>query len=186
MGKVPRDIQISVKEVVYKKADEHGYLKKGRPENSIFMENLVKDPEVGDILSQYMTKAEIKTYVKDAILNRYSKDKISEELSKDVKKIIHDIFKQRSIPIEDCKTKRISLHRLDNGEVVVIAEGTLLKWETALRKALEFTEKSPGLKIKGKKPHILLRLALMGKTINEADRKHLISSLELINVKVSL
>lgn len=182
MSKIPRDVQLKIKEIVYKKADEHGYLNKGRPDNSSFMENLIKDPTIGGVLSEFMTKVEIKTYIKDAILNRYSKDKVLEELSSGAEKAIIKVFNIGSNQIEI--GNRVSFHRLENNDLVILAEGTLLKWETALRKALEFIEKSPGLPPEDCELHILLNLAVSGKLLTDADRKKLNSILSIVNVRV--
>jgi hypothetical protein len=74
--RVPDDIR-DVFEAVYKKADDHKYIAKGRPENSLFMNQLVADPAIGGKLGEHMAKSKVKTYIKDTILNRYAKEKKS-------------------------------------------------------------------------------------------------------------
>lgn len=186
MSKIlPKNIQISVKKLIYDMADSHGYMNKSRIENGIFMENLVKSPAIGDVLSQYMTKAEIKTYIKDAVLNRYAKDKTRQELSSvDELGAISEIFGQTACKIES--NNGLSFYRLSNMDFLIISCGTLLKWETALRKALEFIARAPGLPPENHniKLHVLLNLALAGRIITTPDRNHLIKSLDFLGIKV--
>ena len=187
MQKLPRKTQQELKAAVYKKADAHGYMHRDRIENGIFMENLLKDPEVGGKLSEFMGKAELKTYIKDAILNRYAKDKTAAELSTDTSTLVEKTYGQNSVQIEgrqSGKDARLSLHRLSNGELVIVSSGTLLKWETALRKALEFIAKAPGLPPSDFKLNVLIVLASCGRTLTQGDKKLLSNALGFIGVKV--
>jgi hypothetical protein len=183
MKTLPRSVQQEIKAFVYRKADEHGYMQRDRIENGIFMDNLVKDPKVGVRLSEYMPKDKLKTYIKDAILNRYSKDKTTEELSLDTAEIIEEILGHSSVEIE--KSSKLSFHRLDNNDLVVLSGGTFLKWETALRKALEYVAKAPGLPPKDGKLHLILNLATTGKSLTRGDEQHLRKALDYISVKVN-
>ena len=72
-AKVPARISKEIKEIVFKEADGFNYLARTRSDNGWFLDKLVIQQDVGERLSQYMSKAEIRTYIKDAILNRYSK-----------------------------------------------------------------------------------------------------------------
>jgi len=183
MKKLPRKIQQQIKMVVYEKADEHCYMTRDRISNGVFMENLVRDSAVGGVLTDYMSKPELKTYIKDAILNRYAKDKMATELSLDRKKLIKHFFHLDSEEIPIDSGSRLSLHRLESGEFVVISCGTLIKWETALRKALELIAKAPTLS--DNKVHLLLRIAAVGKPFTESDKKHLNKALSFIGVRLS-
>ena len=68
--KVPDDIAKEIKECVFQEADRVNYLARSRTDNGNFLAQLVTMPNVGGRLSQYMKKAEVRTYIKDAILNR--------------------------------------------------------------------------------------------------------------------
>ncbi|NJD39228.1 MAG: hypothetical protein FIA89_13040 [Geobacter sp.] len=186
MAKVlPPDVQLKVKQAVYHKADDFGYMFKSRVESGVFMENLIKDREVGGVLSQYMAKDGLKTYIKDAILNRYMKDKKKKTLPSKpagllpmVKKLYH----QDAHSIH--ASNSVFLFRLENNDVLLVAQGTLLKWETALRKALEFIEASPGLPPKEGVLHIVLNIASLGQPTTAADREHLMKALAYVGVNV--
>jgi len=188
MKKIPPKIRKDIINAVCKKADAHDYTHRDRVENGIFMENLVKDPEIGGRLSEYKNKSELKTYIKDGILNRYAKDKTALELSTDTTGLIRKIYAQGSILIEEGhgKDSRLSLHRLDNGDLLIVTGGTLLKWETALRKALDFIAKAPGLPPENSTLSVLIVLATSGRILTEGDKKLLNDALDFIGVKVVL
>jgi len=185
MPPLPRHIQQSVKSAVYQKADVHGYMHRDRIANGIFMDYLIQDPEVGGKLSAYMSRNDIKTYIKDAVLNRYSKDKTANQLDVDQVCLIKKIFNQDAFLMEESVSARLSLYRLSSHEILLFVGGTLLKWETALRKALEFVTASPGLSSDGHKVVILLYLATNGRTLTKSDREFIREALRFVGVSVA-
>ena len=60
---------------------------------------------------------------------------------------------------------------------------SFLKWETALRKALEIIVRNPGLTINNTVPSICLQLAVAGQDITDGDKKHISDALGAIGVK---
>ena len=82
-----------------------------------------------------------------------------------------------------CSDKLLFL-RAENGDLFVAGIGTVTKWETSLRKALEFIEKSPNLPPQDCKLKIYLILTSLEKRIPRSEMDHIIHSLEFINVKV--
>ncbi len=184
--KIPHSVRIQVKEAVYRLADEFCYMNKSRVDNGEFMENLIGHREVGVVLSQYMAKGAIKTYIKDAVLNRYMKDKKGEVLSEcesEIAPVIESIYRQGITLIE--KKGLSFIFRMENSDVLVVSQGTWLKWETALRKALEIIVSSPGLNTPSQKVKVLLNIALLGSPSTSADRDQLRSALKIIGVEVN-
>lgn len=183
---LPNEIRIKVKEVVYRLADEFGYMNKSRVDSGVFMENLAKNPEVGGVLAEFMEKGLIKTYIKDAVLNRYMKDKKHEVLptcSEFLLPTMQKVLGCKALVIEE--ENPVFLFRLENGALLLVSQGTFLKWETALRKALEFIAKAPALPPDGCDFHILLNIALLGESTTLADRNQLRKALDLIGVGVN-
>ena len=182
---LPKGIQVKVREAVYRKADNFGYMHKSRVDNGLFMENLIKDREVGGILTQLMERDAIKTYIKDAVLNRYMKEKKKTILPSHpdgLLPIVKKLYQQGANSIHAANP--VFLFRLDNSDILLIAQGTLLKWETALRKALEFIEKSPGLPPKEGSFHVVLNIASLGQPSTAADREHLRKTLAYVGVDI--
>lgn len=182
---LPKDIQIKVKASVYRKADDFGYMHKSRIESGIFIYNLIKDREVGVILADYMSKDAIKTYIKDAILNRYMKDKKRMALPSEPDKllpVVRALYQQDASLIDG--SNPAFLFRLDNNDLLLIAQGTLLKWETALRKALEFIARAPGLPPKDRTLHVVLNIAALGQPSTESDRELLRQALAYVGVRI--
>ena len=142
--KVPDNIAKEIKVCVFQEADRINYLARSRTDNGNFLAKLVSMQDVGEKLSQYMNKAEVKTYIKDAILNRYSKDKIKEERPDDLESIIIEKTGFKAYFVEREEKNDISLFKSPSHTCfIVVANGTVLKWETALRKALLYVASKP-------------------------------------------
>lgn len=178
--KLPKELQLKVRAAVYQKADEFGYAFRGRGDNGDFMTSLITDSEIGGTLSEYMSKANIRTYIKDAVLNRYTKDLIGRKLSDlDPASVVSKVFNEYSIEL----SSKGSIHICANAErIYIICDGTVTKWETALRKALETASNLPN---EGNKTiRICLRLASLGATLSKGDRELISKGLSFIGAKV--
>ena len=183
---LPAKIAKQVKDVVFKKADEYFYSSRTRPDNSAFMDSLVSDVDVGCVLRGYMDNAVIRTYIKDSILNAYSKQRGKDILSvESVTDTVKQLFGINTSVIQKQKNndKTVSVCRSDDGKIFVVSEGTVLKWETALRKALEIIAREPGLSVDGFNPSICLQLADTSASITDGDKKHISTALAAISVK---
>lgn len=182
---LPKNERHKMRRTIYEKADAFDYLHKSQLENSAFMDDLVKAPDVGGILSQYMTKEKIRTYIKDGVLKKYSRLKRESALPSDTGDMLPTVEKIYGRKAHGIHSKKgLLMYRFEDGDVLVAAMGTLLKWETALRKALEFIAKAPGLPPKDASLHVLLVIAVMNCPTTSADREHLISALDYIGVKL--
>lgn len=183
---LPQSVRAKIKKAVYEKADEFGYMECGRPESGKFIDTLVEDPEIGLILMEYLPKEKVRTYIKDGVLNAYTKHLTNMALSKaSPEKAIKDIFNEHSSIIYTGKGKQSGLFILssESGKIYVVSGGTALKWETALRRALDIIANNPNLTIEGKSPLICLKLSLVGQALTEADKKHITTALGALGVK---
>ena len=140
---LPENVREQIRERVYEKADEANYLAQSRADNGSFMNALVRNPEIGGVLRDYMPEGRIKTYIKDAVLNRYAKDKRAEALenySPDI--LIAESF-GNAIEIEEAD--RVALYKSTEriASYCVIGTGSNDKWETALRHALVYVANLP-------------------------------------------
>ena len=183
---LPKNIKAKVKRAVYKKAEEFGYMECSRVESGRFLDNLVDDPEVGKVIFEYMPKERVRTYIKDGILNEYSKETTKKALATSKpENIIKNNYGETATVIQEGNGKQSNLFvlRAESGHLYVVSGGTVLKWETALRKALEIIANEPNLTINGKAPSICLNLSLAGQSLTEADKKHIITAVGAVGVK---
>ncbi len=180
--KVPDDIAKEIKEIVFQEADRVNYLARSRPDNGIFLAKLVVMENVGGRLSQYMKKAEVRTYIKDAILNRYSKDKSQEERPANIEQIICDKIGIKAIFVEQDAKNQIYLFNYQGGACfVVVAYGTVLKWETALRKALLYIASKPFSERVGVSIKIVLTLFARYQKVSPSDLRNIEKALSMCN-----
>lgn len=183
---LPKKKAALVKTRVYAKADEFGYSTRSRTENNQFLDSLVEDPEIGGVLREYLVKEKVRTYIKDGILNAYAKQftkNVLDEVSPT--DTIQQIYGVSSSVIQQCtgKDARVSVSRSDDGRIFVVSGGTVLKWETAMRKALELIARESGLTIDGKTPAICLHLVATNNSLTVADKKHITTALGAVGVE---
>ena len=184
--KLPSKKATLVKSLVFSRADEFGYSTRNRTENNQFLDSLVEEQTIGGVLREYLPKGNVRTYIKDAILNAYAK-RVTKNALEGVSPTdtIQQVYGICSSVIQQCtgKDARVSVLRSEEGQVFVVSGGTVLKWETALRKALELVSRAPGLTINGKTPTICLHLVATSNSLTDADKKHITTALSMIGVQ---
>lgn len=179
---LPKHIRDAVKAKVFEKADAFGYAARSRRENSVFMNELVEDPEVGIVIKEYIAGERVRTYIKDGILNSYTKSR-TKNIIGDFRpaEILLDRYLVLAEPIQIKDT--VTVCRSEDGGIYIISTGTVLKWETALRKALEVVACEPKLIVDEKYPKILLLLAIINDNITEGDSNQITDALNAVGVQ---
>lgn len=183
---MPKRVREKVFDAVYEKADEYGYMECDRVQSGRFMDQLVEDPEVGVRLIEYMPKERVRTYIKDTILNRYTKMVNNRALAaKTPETTIKELYGEDAAIIDSVTSRgdALTILRSEKGTIYVVSGGTVLKWETALRKALEVIASKPTLTIDGKAPFVCLKLSTPTQALTEADKKSIQSALAAVGVK---
>lgn len=183
-NKVPQNVAKKIKKIVFEEADKIDYLAMARPDSGAFLNGLVTRPDVGGEITKYIKRDEVRHYIKDAILNRYSKDKTKEATPDDLKPIVKSTYgleaEESHNETKLCLYKSTAPERPN--EYVVISEGTVLKWETALKKALLFISAKPFSK-KASEVHILLLLFAQHKPLPPSDKQNLENALKRCGAK---
>lgn len=183
--KVPKKTKIAIQKEVFDEADRFGYMERSRYDSGSFLDRLVESPKVGKKLAEYMEQAHVRTYIKDAILNAYTKMKKKEALeSIPPEKLIKDVYGDDASIIQEFggKHKGMYVLRGKSGKFYILSPGTVLKWETALRKALQVVAQEP---LGGETPRICLSLYNGEQPMTEPDRKLIIDSLAVVGVKAT-
>jgi hypothetical protein len=181
---IPKEKANKIRELVYSKADARGLISCGRNENGKFMTSLVEDPEVGGVLSEYLDKSNIRTYIKDAIINGYTKNRKKEIIKRNSpEEIIQKVY---SVSVERIQSVHdVTVCRSKSGKLFIVSSGTFLKWESALRKALELIARESRYIVNGKIPEICLQIAVTNLGVTDGDKKLVTDSLKAIGVKAS-
>lgn len=183
--KIPSNIAKDLKKRVFALCDEFDYCARNRIDNAEFMNKLAASPDVGGIIRNFVPQEKVRTYIKDALLNAYAKKHIRDKAnSVDIKKELERIYKPEFIEV--LKKDKLSVWKSDDksDSVYVVQYGTLLKWETALRKALEYVASTEHIKKLDLHAKICLALVIQTDELTEGDKKHIRAALDLIDVKV--
>lgn len=185
MGKIlPSKVEKNIKSLIFQRADEFGYASRSRRDNSQFMDELVEDPEIGGILKEYYPGERIRTYIKDAVLNAYTKKRNKEILESQSLDSILSCLYCKVIYFMQKIDSDTSVLRAEDGDLYVVGKGTISKWETALRRALDAIANCPNLIQRDHYPQICLVLAIINGDATEADKNHIVSALNAIGVRV--
>lgn len=179
--RLPDKLRDEVFETVYKMADEHKYIARGRVENGVFMNQLVKHPMVGEKLAEYMPKGHIKTYIKDTILNRYAK--VKKSLPQDISEMLSTEYPTQIYEIEYIHSDHLSFHRTDQNKYLVVARVNYLKWETAIRKIALYVASKTDEQIANRDLELVTIIFEQGCPVNSADRELVSKGLDLLGIK---
>ena len=184
--RIPDEIRDSIFKAVYEKANGYGYMRCDRVRSGQFMDLLLDDPNVGGLLKEYIPKEKLRTYIKDTILNRYTKAATKKALgSVTPKDTVWEVYGEDAEVIDTIASRGDDIYILRSGAgvIYVVSSGTELKWETALRKALEVIALKPTLYVDNKAPRICLKLAAPKDSLTEPDKTAIESALGAVGVK---
>lgn len=181
---IPDDVKAQVVARVRDALDSAGYFSQALTDNSQLFDSMTANPMIGGVLGQYMKKEKVRTYIKDGIIGKYAKLKNEEILSTDKVKRDLERCEGSAITIIQDKAQVIVGVNDSDGSVVYAAKGTVLKWESALRKVLEKRAAAPdkeGMIVK-----MYLLLSNTGRKLTEAEQLSIHKTLAVVGVKVIL
>ena len=181
--KLPSEKAKRSKQLIFQRADEFGYATSGRIENGRFLDELVNDPDIGGVLKEYMEKERIRTYIKDGVLNAYTKKLTKAALAMNSPAaIVQSVYAVEAVEIQTYEQVTV-LRAPETGAIYVISKGRVLKWETALKKALELIAREPNLVSEDSAPDICLHLAMLNSSLTDSEKDFIRTSLSIIGVK---
>lgn len=182
-NKLPKNVSSEVRNRTYTKCDEYGYSSRSRTENTAFMNSLVEEPEIGGRLREYMTGEEVRTYIKDTLLNAYAKANVKRKLAcLTPMNVVSSVFNIKTNFVG--RLGETSICRSGNNTIYLVQTGTLLKWETALRKVLECLAANPHLSEKSSSLEMCLLLVVTNDELSYGDKHQIEIALGFIGVKV--
>ncbi len=179
--KIPTEVSSQLEAETYRLCEEYNYGACDRTQSGKLLDLMNEMDSIGGILREYMSKEKVRTYIKDVLVHNYAVSKRSVLLdgSDDFAKKYFDSDNYRK-----SGTKQKPIYVLSN-VVLIVANGTMLKWETALRHALEsrygfLTQNKQGdLKLV-----VVIRLSYPKGKYAESDFIALRKTLEMIDVGV--
>ena len=74
--KIPDIVFSRIKDDLWQKAGEIGWLSVGAPQKSAFYEQWIRAAEIGGVLSRYIEPGNIRVYIKDTIMKPYIREHI--------------------------------------------------------------------------------------------------------------
>ena len=183
---IPDSVLKKVMAFVFAKADEVGYLTFTKPQSGVFMDSLVKMPEVGGVLASFMEKGRVKTYIKDAILHDYTDTKKAEQVptTDDFIRWCQEKYNMKDVVVLDNINKpwtKIMLLVSHSAQTYfVVVDGSYKQWGTAMQKALEYMVGKPFANRIGISVRIVLSLYCKGTPVSHIEKANLSKALEFV------
>lgn len=130
---IPEHVVTAAYEAAFKEAESISYLGMTLAQSGMFIDHLVKHPEVGGRLKAYLTVTALRTYVKDALLRKYAKRKRAAVSDNEahLRKALGEFDE-----IGYSKDRGVWLLRRHGGEMAFAAITHHPKWEVGLRNLL--------------------------------------------------
>lgn len=183
---IPQNVRQKIHDRVFLQAKKIGYERLDRIQSGRFIDKLVADSEIGGILKEYFPRERIRTHIKDGILNAYSKQVTKQSLAcySDTE-AIKDCFGELPVQLTEipAKINNLKLYHSESSLLYIVSQGTALKWETALRKALDWMASAPISQNENFTPLVCLKLSVPASSLTQPDKEHIIRALAAIKVK---
>ena len=182
-NKLPKEISKEVKNRIFARADAVDYACQTRTDNGAFLDSLTNDPEIGGLLRNHMPADAVRTYIKDGVLNAYAKEVVRSKLGKvNFETVICQVYNADARLVG--KWKDVRIYRDSNNNAYLLHTGTYMKWETALRKLLEFVASNTTLNDNSNSVFLCLVLAVSNGEMSFGDQEQIEKALRYINVRV--
>ena len=183
MADMPKNVMLEIRRLSFEFLDEKDYLSANRKRSGELMDVLVGDANIGSKIAEYCGKERVRTYIKDSILNRYTKDRT--KAPEDWTPIINELYDAECVEVGNHTDLR--LFRDGSGTIFVASHGRLIKWETGLRKLLEYQVVYKNALLKhATSVELCLILTGGGGRQTSADFDLVRASLDNINIKLKI
>ena len=179
---IPPTVKAQVVSRVKEQLEDAGYFSQGMFNSTVMLDDMTADPQIGGVLAQYMRKDKVRTYIKDCIIGKYAKKKNGELLS--TERLQFELEKREGpVLLQADKNQVVTFIAETDGCFIFAAKGTVLKWESALRKVLEKrVQIDTGEEEMQVKTYLIL--SNTGRLLTDSERENLNRTLGLVNVKV--
>lgn len=182
---IPTKIAKELRNRVFELCDKFDYCARGRSDSAKFMNDLAANPQVGGVISNFTTSEKVRTYIKDALLNAYSKKHVRDkEKSINLQATLSKFYKKELKQVLEKGKLSVWKDEEDSESIYIVHFGTLVKWETALRKALEYIASTDHIRKMNLRPKICLALIIQIDDLTDGDKGLIKTALDLIDVSV--
>jgi hypothetical protein len=121
---VPDKIRDELRSLMWDVADRIGWMNLPQAAKSTQYENWINDPKIGGILSRYISRGHVRTYIKDSILKDYASARIADDT-----RVFEALRVPRTVTVVERYTKPHG-RRLADGRV--ICWGRADDWKSVL------------------------------------------------------
>jgi hypothetical protein len=81
MNKIPEQVVSKIRDLLWGRADEVGWINLADIRKAILYEQWQKDPDVGGILANYADVRNVRVYIKDSLMKPYTRERLKDPAS---------------------------------------------------------------------------------------------------------
>jgi len=125
--------------------------------------------------------------IKDSILNKYTEELARNAQPQNYPEIIFSTLGIEIENIDCCKDSGTGLYKSPPSTYLVVSNGSVIKWETSLRKTLLYIPSKPFASVERMSTiHILLTLYAKNRRVPELDKQEIVIALKTCNASVHI
>ena len=181
--KMPADVEKEIKKTAYALCEEKGYGDGTRVDSTAFIDMLLARPDVGGRLKEYLPSSNVRVYIKDTLCGRYTKDLTAKKMAQyKPTEAIKEVYGVDAYYV--AKSGDVTICKDSGGELIYLVDySTLVRWESALRRILEYIARMPQVSSNPELVRICLVIVDQTSKMTYADKIQLAKALEYVNGK---
>ncbi len=182
MATLPKDVESEIKTLAYELCEKYRY-GTGDIDSSGFINLLLSREDVGGRLKQYLPESRVRVYIKDTLCGRYTKDLIAAKMEKySATEAVKQVYGVGTIIVG--KSGYVTICREEQGELIYLVDySTLIRWESALRRIMEYIAKTPSIYENSSNVRICLVVVDQTEKMSYSDKQFLEKTLGLVKAK---
>ncbi len=182
MARLPKDVEKEIRTIAHTLCAQYNY-GTGDIDSTNFIDMLLKRPDIGGRLKEYLPDASVRVYIKDTLCGKYTKRLTAQKLegvtavdavreTYGVETVI--LGKSRDVII--CRNPQTGIQYL-------VSHSTFVRWESALRKVLEYLAKTASNYDDPETVKICLIVVDQTAKMTYGDKMFLAKTLSFVNAK---
>ena len=183
MGRMPKDVENEIKKTAYALCEEHGYGDGNRVDSTAFIDMLLARQDVGGRLKEYLPASGVRVYIKDTLCGRYTKNLTAQKMKMySAVEAIKEVYGVNTVCVG--KSGEVTVCKEDNSDYIYLVDySTLVRWESSLRRILEYIARTPYADRNRNLIRICLVIVDQTNKLTYADKTLLAKALEFVNAK---
>ncbi len=179
---LPKDVEKEIRTIAYNLCAQYNY-GTGDIDSTSFIDMLFRRPDIGGRLKEYLPDSSIRVYIKDTLCGKYTKNLTAQKLEgitpiDAVRETygVNAVIIGKSGDVVICRDSQTGIQYL-------VSHSTFLRWESALKKVLEYMAKTSSIYEAPETVKICLIVVDQTAKMTYGDKMFLAKTLSFVNAR---